>query len=135
MESVEVDEMKTINKQHAEKLLELLPDCVESLSMDENSSLLMAELKNGSEIAFIYSKSEGAPFTVDRKWVPKEEDEIYFPVFDIKNLVGCFFYKSNISKEINMLFKNGVAFKTPEEARACAKWMIDSWKKFKEEGK
>lgn len=59
-----------------------------------------------------------------KKWTPKNGDRVYFPAF---NCAGLWDYNTYDANEHDKeMLKNGLYFKTPEEAIECAKQMIEN---------
>lgn len=62
-----------------------------------------------------------------KKWTPKDGDAVYFPSFCCNNLWSYITYDSEKEHDKEML-KNGLYFKTKEEAVECAKKIIKNMK-------
>ena len=61
-----------------------------------------------------------------KKWTPKDGDRVYFPAF---NCAGLWDYNTYDANEHDKeMLKNGLYFKTPEEAIECAKKIIKQMK-------
>lgn len=82
-------------------------------------------------IAFAYSLTtffkmiKEGNFT--KKWTPKDSDTVYFPSFQCSDLYDYKTYYSDDEYDKEML-KNGLYFKTKEEAVECAKKIIKKMK-------
>jgi len=61
-----------------------------------------------------------------KKWTPKNGDIVYYPDF-FSELYDYFTYNSS-SEHDKEMFKNGLIFKTQEEAIECAKKIIKQMK-------
>jgi len=82
-------------------------------------------------VAFAYSLTaffkmikEG---TFMKKWMPKDGDRVYFPAFQYNDLYDYTEYIYD-DEHTNEMFKNGLIFKTKEEAVECAKKIIKQMK-------
>ena len=62
-----------------------------------------------------------------KKWIPKDGDTVFYPSFCFEGLQECTIYKSENEHDKEML-KNGLYFKTKEEAIECAKKIIKQMK-------
>ena len=62
-----------------------------------------------------------------KKWTPKDGDTVYFPSFQCSDLYDYNTYYNENEYDKEML-KNGLYFKTKEEATECAKKIIKNMK-------